>query len=87
MVSEDVNALSHRTAVGVCSLAAQSRQKDMQTLVGLYVKDAEELEVPVRDALLVLLNSVIGLAVFTADTFDEAATFFDDLAQKMAVKG
>lgn len=86
-MGSDVQALSHRTAVGACSLAAQERGDDMKTLVGLYIKEAGELEVPVRDALIILLNSMIGLAVFTADTHCEARAFFDDLAKNMAVRG
>ena len=78
--------MAHRTAVGACSLASKHRPYDMRTLVGLFVREAEEHGLDGRESLVVLLNSVIGLAVFTADAHGDATAFFDDLAQKMAVR-
>jgi len=78
--------MAHRTAVGACSLAAKNRPFDMRTLVGLFVREAEEHGLDGREALVVLLNSVIGLGVYAAAEHTDAAEFFDSLAQRMAVK-
>lgn len=84
MASSDVAKLAHRTAVGACALAAKNRPYDMRTLLGMYIKQAEELEIPAKDALVVLLNSTIGLSVHTAAAHTDAVAYFDALAQQMA---
>jgi hypothetical protein len=84
VAGDEIARLSHRTAVGACSLAAQGRAQDMRTLLGLYIKESEELDVPVRDALVILLNSTIGLSVHVANANGDAAAYFEDLAAQMA---
>lgn len=84
MAGSEIAQLAHRTAVGACSLAAKNRPYDMRTLLGMYIKQAEELEIPAKDALVVLLNSTIGLSVHTASVHTDAVEYFDALAQQMA---
>ena len=86
MASSEVSALAHRTAVGACSLAAQSRSYDLRTLLGIYIKDARELDLSVEDALVILLNSTIGLSIHVANAHTDAVEYFDGLAQQMAVR-
>ena len=76
--------MAHRTAVGAASLSAQSRPYDMQTLLGLYLKTADEMGIERDDALVVLLNSSIGLSVHVANAHTNAVEYFDALAQQMA---
>jgi hypothetical protein len=84
VASSELAQLAHRTAVGASALAAKNRPYDMRTLLGMYIKQAEELEVPAKDALVVLLNSTIGLSVHVANAHTDAVEYFDALAQQMA---
>lgn len=79
--------MAYRTAVGACSLAAQQRWYDMQTLVGLFLNEAEDQQVEQEAAMVLLMHSLIGLTLHVAQTHvGDAKDYFDSLAAQMAAR-
>jgi hypothetical protein len=83
--NEDLREMAYRTAVGACSLATQNRWYDMQTLVGLFLNEADEQKVTHEEAMVILLHATIGLTLHVAKKHvGDATEYFDSLAVQMA---